>query len=555
VQPVVVAHQTRGTDVGYNGFDLMLTGGVLEARLYRVWPGNAIGIRAERPLAQGEWQHVTVTYDGSSRAAGLRLYLAGSELPTMILRDRLEKGVAATAHGEGHFALGARFRDRGFQDGAIDELKIFDRALTPLEIGELHRPGALGDALTRANGDNESLRHLYFSAIDPESRRAAEELREARRQLVECENQVHEVAVMRELPEPRRTYILARGAYDAPKNDDNRVGRDTFADMLIPFPASAPRDRQGLAQWLADPRHPLTARVFVNRVWANFFGRGLVATPENFGRQGAAPSHPELLDWLARDFVDHGWDVKRLCRQIVLSATYQQDSRQRPALRERDPENILLARGPSRRLSAEQIRDLALAACGLLDRTVGGPPVSPYQPGEDLWRESNAMSPPYRQSTGKALYRRSLYSVWKRTAPLPNMLAFDAGTREVCTVARSRTNTPLQALVLLNDVQFVEAATAVAADVSKNHAALDGQITEAFLRLTGRNPTNEEVLLLKELFAEQAALFAAGDEQRPAAMLEAGETRFESTLPPSDLAALAAVCQAILNLDATIYER
>ncbi len=234
---------------------------------------------------------------------------------------------------------------------------------------------------------------------------------------------------------------------------------------MIPFPTEAPRNRLGLAHWLTDPRHPLTARVAVNRVWTNFFGRGLVTTPENFGRQGAAPTHPALLDWLARDFVtpasgDPGWDLKRMCRMIATSATYQQDSRCAPALRERDPENDLLARGPSRRLSAEQIRDLALAASGLLDRKMGGPPVSPYQPGGDLWRETNTMSPAYHQSTGKDLYRRSLYSVWKRTAPLPNMLAFDAVTREVCTVSRGRTNTPLQALVLLNDVQFVEAARA-----------------------------------------------------------------------------------------------
>jgi hypothetical protein len=554
-QPVVLAHQTRGTDVGYNGFDLMLADGVLEARLYRVWPGNAIGIRAERALAADEWQHVAVVYDGSSRATGLRLYLAGEELPTVVVRDRIEKSAAAIGHGDGHFGLGARFRDRGFKGGAIDELRVFDRALSTVEIAELHHRGTLGEALAAPAAHEASLRDYYFSAIDSEARRAAKNLRNARRRFVETQNEVHEVAVMRELPEPRPAYILARGTYDAPKHDDNRVDRDTFAEMLIPFPAAAPRDRRGLAEWLTDPRHPLTARVFVNRLWANFFGQALVATPENFGRQGSAPSHPELLDWLARDFVDHGWDVKRLCRQIVLSATYQQDSRLRPELRDRDPENTLLARGSSRRLSAEQIRDLALAAANLLDHSVGGPPVSPYQPGEDLWRESNAMSPPYRQSTGKALHRRSLYSVWKRTAPLPNMLAFDAGTREVCTVARSRTNTPLQALVLLNDAQFVEAAAALAADVARTHTDLGGQIDAAFLRLTGRKPTDQEQALLEELFAEQLELFRVDGEQPPAALLEAGEARFESTLPRADLAALTAVCQAILNLDATVYER
>jgi hypothetical protein len=573
--PVVVAQQTRGTDVGYNGFDLMLSGGILEARLYRVWPGNAIGVRATKPIARNQWQRVTVSYDGSSRAEGLRLYLAGVELPTEILRNNIHKSVGVGGYGDGAFTLGERFRDRGFKNGAIDELRVYSRALTPIEVRHLHRGDAKapsppgrgqgeGNSGTRlalhANplpeGEGEEeLREFYFSAIDDQTRKLSAALQQARRTFVETEDAALEVSVMHELPAPRPAYILARGAYDAPKNDDNRVVRDTFAKMLTPFPADAPRNRLGLAQWITDPRHPLTARVCVNRLWANFFGRGFVATPENFGRQGAAPSHPELLDWLARDFVAHGWDVKRLCREIVLSATYRQDSRQRPELRERDPENVLLARGPSRRLSAEQIRDLALAASGLLDSTLGGPPVSPYQPGADLWRESNDMSPPYQQSTGKGLHRRSLYSVWKRTAPLPNMLAFDAGTREVCIVARSRTNTPLQALVLLNDVQFVEAARALAAEAAQLHAEPDDQIREAFLRLAGREPDEMESGLLNAIYKEQLELFAADAEQHAGAYLAVGEARPESKIAPADLAALTVTCQAILNLDATIYER
>ncbi len=552
--PVVVAQQTRGTDVGYNGFDLMLTGGVLEARLYRVWPGNAIGVRARRPITRNEWQHVTVTYDGSSRATGLRLYLAGDELPIDVIRDRIHKSTSVAGHGVGDFTLGERFRDRGFKDGAVDELRVYSRALAPLEVEQIHDDKAWAAAIAAPSEQESALREYYFSAVDAEARTLAAELRQARKRFVQAEDQLQEVSVMQELPESRPAFILTRGAYDAPKSAANRVGRDTFADMLIPFPADAPRDRLGLAQWLADPRHPLTARVLVNRVWASFFGRGLVATPENFGRQGAAPSHPELLDWLARDFVAHGWDVKRLCRQIVLSTAYQQDSRQRPELRERDPENVLLARGPSRRLSAEQIRDLALAASGLLDCTIGGPPVSPYQPGEDLWRESNEMSPAYQQSTGKALHRRSLYSVWKRTAPLPNMLAFDAGTREVCIVSRSRTNTPLQALVLLNDVQFVEAVRALAAEVAQRHAEFEARIREAFLRLAGREPDDVELSLLVELYNGQLKLFVAA-EQQPEAFLGVGETQIDSQLPPNELAALTATCQAILSLDATIHER
>lgn len=553
--PIVLLQRSFGTDVGYNGFDVMLADGLIEVKLYRVWPGNGIGVRANEPIAQDEWQHLTVTYDGSSTAGGLQIYVNGKKVPTKVLRDRVHKSVMLRAHGRGLLTIGERFRDRGFRDGEIDELRVYDRALAPLEVRNLHDGTALADALADASAHHDALRAYYFSAVDEPARQRTAELRTARRDFVELEDRVHEVSVMEELPEPRPAYILTRGAYDAPKTDENRVHRDTFEQILIPFPADAPRNRLGLAQWVTDPNHPLTSRVFLNRLWANLFGRGLVKTPENFGRQGAPPTHPELLDWLSRDFVDHGWDIKRMCRQIVLSATYRQDSRADAELHERDPENQLLARGPSYRLSAEQIRDVALAASGLLVAEMGGPPVSPYQPGEDLWREANQMSPPYRQSTGKGLHRRSLYSVWKRTVPLPNMLTFDAPTREVCIVSRSRTNTPLQALVLLNDVQFVEAARALATEVAHLRHDPKDQIREAFQRLTGRNPDAEEVDLLQEVYQEQHELFAAGDEQNAFEFLQIGETPPDATMAPADLAALTATCQVILNLDATIYER
>ncbi len=554
-KPVVVLQRTFGTDVGYNGFDIILQDGVLEARFYRVWPGNAIGVRALEPIARDEWQHMALTYDGSSTASELKLYLNGKEISVEILRDRMTKSASLVLHGSGALTLGERFRDRGFKGGEIDELRIYDRAITLLEVLDSHDGKALSAALADPQAHVARLEDYYYAAVDEDVRTLRQQLRDARRQFVEAEEAVHEVPVMEELPEPRPTFILARGAYDAPKMDANRVGRDTFEHMLIPFPDDAPRNRLGLAQWLTDPRHPLTARVFINRLWANFFGRGLVTTPENFGQQGAAPTHPELLDWLCRDFIDHGWDIKRLCRSIVLSATYGQDSRCSQELRARDPENTLLARGPSRRLSGEQIRDLALASSGLLERRPGGPPVSPYQPGGDLWRETNTMSPAYQQSVGKDLHRRSLYSVWKRTAPLPNMLAFDATSREVCTVARGRTNTPLQALVLLNDVQFVEASRVLAAAVSREHPQAADQIAAAFVRLTGRPPDAEEMQLLTDLYNEQRELFADQSQQDPQKFVDLGESKAEPPVDPIHSAALAVTCQAILNLDATIYER
>jgi hypothetical protein len=554
-EPVVVLQKTHGTDVGYNGFDVMLADGVIELRMYRVWPGNGIGVRSLEPLSKDRWTHLSVTYDGSSRAAGLRLYVDGKKSPTVVLRDRIHKSAVAPANGKGYLTLGGRFRDRGFKGGEMDELRVFDRVLAPLEIQDLHDGQSLEGAIADSQHHQQELLEYYVAAIDGNVRAKRADLRDARRKLVQVEDGIQEVPVMEELTEPRPTYILPRGAYDAPKTDANRVHRDAFEGVLPPFPTDAPRNRLGLAEWVTDPNHPLSARVFVNRIWSNFFGRGLVATPENFGRQGAAPTHPELLDWLARDFVDHGWDVKRLCRQILLCSTYRQDSRMRPDVGDRDPENLLLARGPSHRLSAEEIRDVALAASGLLNPEMGGPPVSPYQPGTDLWRESNAMSPPYEQSVGKSLYRRSLYSVWKRTSPLPNMSAFDAPTREVCVVTRGRTTTPLQALVLLNDVQFVEAARALAQLAGANHAAVDDRIDEAFLRLTGREPDATEANLLRQLYEEQRTLFADNPQQDAIKYIQLGDSKPDSKLAPADLAALTVTCQVIFNLDATIYER
>jgi hypothetical protein len=365
---------------------------------------------------------------------------------------------------------------------------------------------------------------------------------------------VHEVSVMEELPEPRDTHLLARGAYDAPTGPDTRLTRDTPA-ILPPLNPQSPPSRLDLARWLTRPGHPLTARVFVNRLWANFFGRGLVDSPENFGLQGALPSHPELLDFLARGFIDSGWDVKALCRNIVLSSTYRQNSTLTPQLARRDPHNILLARGPAHRLSAEQIRDSALAASGLLDPSRGGPPVSPYQPGGDLWREANGMSPPFRQSTGKALHRRSLYSVWKRTAPLPNMLAFDSPTREVCNVRRPRTNTPLQALVLLNDIQFLEASRALAARTLEDAAGDEpSRLTTAFSRLAGRPPLPTELAILTSSLEQQRDRFRSHPDEAKA-LLAHGETKPGPALDPAELAAWTVVCQTILNTDSFAWKR
>ena len=538
----VIAHHTRGTDCGYNGWDLTIENGHLESRMARVWPGNAIAVRSVDPIPAGRWLQVAATYDGSSRANGLGLFLDGVRLETEVLRDNIKKQANVKVDHGGEFVIGQRFRARGFDGGLIDDVRIYDRALTLSELRHL----ASGDPL-QADAD------YFASAIDQTARSAMQTLTEAREAVVMAEEVMNEIPIMSEMDRPRPAHVLARGQYDAPTSEETLVRRDTPLKQSLLFPKDGPRNRLGLAAWVTDPKHPLTARVAVNRLWGNFFPDPLVRTPENFGLQGELPTHPLLLDWLARDFISSGWDVKRFCKQIVLSATYRQDSRVSPERLQRDPDNRLLARGPAGRLSAEQIRDLALAASGLMDHEIGGPPVSPYQPGEDLWRESNGMSPPYQQSVGESLYRRSMYSVWKRTAPLPNMLALDATTREVCTMSRSRTNTPLQALVLMNDTQFVEAARALAESV----IAIDDEaqrLRQAFIRLTGRPADARELKLLMKLLHEETEYFQL-NAQSAEDFVAIGQTLPGSTISVSELAAMTVVCQAILNLDATIWKR
>ncbi|WP_309715985.1 DUF1553 domain-containing protein [Armatimonas sp.] len=545
--PVVVYTSSAGTDAGPYGYDLMIENGILQARMMRHWPGNALAIRAKVAVPANEWVRVTLTYDGSSTAAGIKLYTNGAPLPTAILRDHIWKGTGTHA-----LAFGQRFRDKGFKGGLIDELSVYSRALTPLELAYTDQP--------------EAAREYYFSALDTETRAAQAKLTAARERVWRAEDPILEVMAMEELPTPRPSYVLARGAYDAPKTDKNRVGRITpaFLPTLLPQPPGTLGvpitgkegrnvSRLALARWLTRPDHPLTARVAVNRFWQQFFGRGLVESSEDFGIQGQLPSHPELLDWLAKDF-QRDWNVKRLIKQMVLSATYRQSSALRPELQKHDPQNILLARGPSYRLSAETIRDVALAASGLLDAKLGGAPVSPYQPG-DLWREANTMSPGYRQSVGGDLYRRSLYTVWKRTAPMPNMMAFDASGREVCTARRQNTSTPLQALVLLNDPQFVEAARVLGERVVKEGGTTDSQrVVYAFRTLATRPPTSTEARLLEQLYAAQRQLFTQAPAEA-AKLLTVGEKKPDSTLSPIEVAAATTLAQAILNLDVTIWKR
>jgi hypothetical protein len=290
-------------------------------------------------------------------------------------------------------------------------------------------------------------------------------------------------------------------------------------------------------------------------MWQHFFGRGLVATSENFGSQGDLPSHPELLDWLARDFINHGWDMKRLCRQIVLSGTYSQDSKTSAELRQKDPANILLARGPGKRLSGEELRDQALSLSGLLHPEIGGPPVKPYLPESAGWKVLNSFLPEYKRDAAPAIYRRSIYSFWRRTAPPPGMLAFDVPGRDVCTIRRQQTNTPLQPLVMLNDPQFVEASRGLAIRMMRDGGPdLAARIRWVFREALGRDPGEPEMRLLAELHADQLEIFQK-DASQAASFLKVGELAAPADLPPVELAAATVLANALLNLDEAITLR
>jgi len=546
----VVFANTSSFDANYCGYELLLENGELRWTVMREFPGNAISVRAPSGLPVGEWTHVTVSYDGSSRAAGLKIYLNGQPAVTQTVRDGLKRDFRIGKALE----FAARGRDVGLRGGALDEIHVFKRAITPVEAAQLFDGRALAALLVKADctaAETAQLRDYFFSAIDPGGREARARVLAARTAWRKTMDGVAEISAMEEAAQPRPAFILARGAYDAPGEP---VERATPA-ALPPLPKEAPRNRLGLAQWLTEPRHPLTARVLVNRLWQEFFGRGLVATSDNFGLQGAQPSHPELLDWLARDFIAHGWDHKRACRQIVLSATYRQESRADKKLRERDPDNALLARGPAHRLTAEMLRDSALALGGLLQPDIGGPPVKPYQPEGSMWKALNNFLPDYTPDKGGALYRRSLYSFWRRTTTPPNMMAFDAPTRDLCVAKRQPTNTPLQPLVLMNDPQFVEAARALGERMLREGGATPEQrLAWVFREVTGREPTTRERPVLRELYDSQLAVFTE-DPTRADALLKVGDKPADKTFPPIELAAAATTASTLFNLDASIVLR
>ncbi|HEU0123578.1 MAG TPA: DUF1553 domain-containing protein [Bryobacteraceae bacterium] len=523
-----IDYKKNSAAVGFGrGIELRLVGSELEFRYCDRLPAYSIRVQTVGAgLTADTARHVALVYEGAANspdamramAAWVRLYVDGREVETRVLNDGL-----------------------AMPDAKSD--KPSPVKLKPLPIaGEIKEPQFWSKALT-----SDEVRALA-------GRKEADlELEMLREQRLALQRNVAMVMVMEELPgKPRETHVLLRGQYNMP---GERVEPGVPETLLGPWPAGAPKNRLGLAQWLTKPDHPLTARVVVNRFWQQFFGLGLVKTSDNFGMQGEFPSHPELLDWMAREFIDSGWNVKALVEKIVLSQTYRQDAAGTRENFARDPENRLLSRGPRFRLPAEVIRDQSLFVAGLLKEQVGGPSVFPYQQ-KDLYKgivvAADYPGTRWIESKGDGLHRRSMYTFWKRTVPHPTMTVFDAPDREFCIVRRSNTNTPLQALTLLNDPIFVEAARKLAERAYREGGKrTEERMAYAFRLATGRAPDTMELQTLQATYERMVTAYRA-DEKAAKALLGVGDAAVDGKIPTAELAAYTAVANLILNMDEVI---
>ena len=544
---VVYSRSKAWTDAGSRGYQMLLRNGHLSTSLIHFWPGNAINIRAINKLPINEWHHVSVTYDGSTHANGLKIYIDGKLTKTEIHKDNLYKNI--TGGGNDNIVIGQRFRDVGFSKGLVDDFHVFNRKLTSIEIAQLYDGQALNKILGNpvdklSQTDHQFLREYYFASINETFTKQLSKLRSAREKVTKLLDGKTEIMVMEEMKvKPRSTFVLNRGVYNQP----NEKVEPKTPKILPGFPKNAPRNRLGLAQWLTSKENPLTSRVAVNHFWQICFGNGLVRTPEDFGIQGKRPSHPALLDWLASDFMENDWNVKRLLKQIVMSATYQQSSLTRPLLEASDPENNLLARSPRYRLTAEMIRDNALNTSGLMSDRMGGGGSKPYDLTESF--------KPMGQDKGEGLYRRSVYTFWKRTGPAPVMMALDASKRDVCRAKRETTATPLQALVLMNGPQFVEAARKLGESMVREHGDnIHSIIKDMFRKLTSREPSEREIVLMQKLHKEQLANFQK-DNKATEAFLGVGASPNAIDLDKPKVAAAGILAKALMNFDEAVVKR
>jgi len=525
------------------GYETRVGGGRIDVRLTHREFEKGLRVTTDKDVPLDQWSHVFVTYDGSSRAAGVKIYLNGKPQKTNINKDSLK----STIRIDGPLKIGQRGNRQALL-GMVDDARVYDRALSDAEVSHLAGHDPIPRLLAnkeRTEQQEQALQTYFLEQYDPEYQKLRTQLEPCWAELRKLRDDIPTVMVMEEMDKPRDTFVLLRGKYDQ-HGDKVLVGTPA---ILPPLPADAPPNRLGLARWLVDPAHPLFSRVAVNRFWQMVFGTGIVKTAEDFGIQGAPPTHPELLDYLATTFASGGWNTKAIIKEMVMSSTYRQSSEMSRELVGRDPENRLLARGPRYRLPAEMIRDSALAVSGLLIEKIGGPSVKPYQP-PGLWIEMQ--NRPYVQDTGEKLYRRSLYTYVKRSVPPPNMVALDAPNRELCTMRRQRTSTPLMALVMLNDPTFVEASRALAERILlASDDKMENCIRLGFELTLSREPNATELVELLSLYKQQLAVYRV---KRNAAeeLLTLGESERDPNIPVEQHAAMTCVASVLLNLDETI---
>ena len=555
----VIFHSNKGSALyTYKGYQVSVENGRFDVRLAHDFPSNSIHLLSEQEVPREKWVHITLAYDGSSKANGTNFYLDGNLLKMKINRDHLTRDIVFHPQNPGdkppvntHLKVGARWRGKGFTNGSVDEIMVFDRALTAIEVNQLAGGSTWKELKSKSSEqllatEKQLLWDYYLANHSPAFQKELEELEGIRKEYATTIDRIPHAMVIAEMQTPRPTFVLERGAYD----EHGEEVEPGTPEMVKAFSKEFVPNRLGMAEWLFAPDNPLPARVTVNRFWQHYFGQGIVSTTEDFGSQGALPTHPLLLDWLALEFMESGWDVKHMQKLIVMSATYRQSSKADSVMLEMDFENKLLARGPKSRLSAEDLRDLVLSASGLLVKKIGGPSVKPYQP-EGLWG-FNQMSGRYQQDEGEGLYRRSLYTFWKRTIPPPSMNIFDAPTRAYCVVKREKTATPLQALVLLNDPQFLEASRVMAQMLTqKEELTAEERIVQASRLLTGNSPSVKQKQLLLTQYKEAESLFAQ-KPQKIQDLLSVGEYPNDPSVDQTKLAALMTVVTTIMNFEATI---
>ena len=536
------------------GFGVHFDKGKLYVNITSNWDDDAIRLQTEQTLEPKKWHQLTMTYSGSRMAEGIHVYVDGRRAKVNVLLDTLYRPFRnAGGIFKQPFRIAAGWGPERRLRGQIDDVRVYSRVLNQDEIAVLASGESLNDIARKPEPQRTRIEKLQLNSYYVENV-APQDIHDASGKLAalldekeKFERSLPTVMVMAESPTPKSTFLLERGAYDHP---GAQVAPGIPA-ILPALPAGAPNNRLGFAQWLTDPGNPLLARVTVNRFWQMYFGTGIVKTVEDFGSQGEWPSHPELLDWLATELIRTGWNVKALQKLIVTSAAYRQSSKATPDLLQRDPENRLLARGPRVRLPAETIRDQALFDAGLLAEKLGGPSVKPYSP-PGLWKEISMQDMDYVQSHGADLYRRSLYTFWKRTIPPPEMINFDAANRETCVVRETRTDTPLQALNLMNDVTYIEAARALGQRMIKEGGATsDARLRFGFRLVTGNFPLPTEQAVLNGSLQFHRSYFD-GKPKQAAEYLRQGELPADPKLDPVELAAYASVASLLLNLDEVI---